>query len=147
MFPTSIKGTIELSTYGSSDIPRILTKIRANLESIKARDIYLSGNKISFRGGVFRLVSNWNVLSPVGSGEIEIIPGSPPVLKYSFSTVQILVIVTLMVLFTFGSMIQTIPIKLETFLFPILAFLWLFGINYLVAAFRLPRFVRRSVDA
>ncbi len=147
MFPTSIKGTIELSTCEPSDIPRILINVRSELEAASARDIHLSENKISFRGGIFRLVTNWNVLVPIGSGEIEVDPGSPPVLKYNFSTLEILVIASLMALFVGGSMALARPITLQTMEFPIVAWLWLFGMNYLVAAFRLPAFVRRAIDA
>jgi hypothetical protein len=147
MFPTSIKGTLVLSACASDDVPRFLSKIRAELESVKARHISLSGNKISFRGGVFRFVSNWNVLCPVGSGVIEVIPGTPPVLRYHFSCLEMLVVVSLMVLFLGLFLAQRSPIVLELFLFPVLAWLWLFGMNYLTAAIRLPRFVRRAVDA
>jgi len=147
MFPTSISGTLELPAFKSVGVEELLSLVSAEMDHANARDIRRVGTKLSFRGGVFRLVSNWNVLVPAGSGEIEILPGTPVRVRYHFSCIQMLVLVSLIVLAIGASTISSHPSDLTSYLIPLLAWLWLFGMNYLVASARLPALVRRAVDA
>jgi hypothetical protein len=44
------------------------------LERVKAKEISISGNRISFNVALFRLVSSLNILNPIDKGFIEITP-------------------------------------------------------------------------
>lgn len=141
MFPTSIKGQFERSMLQSEDINLTLSRVEQELVAVRASDVLRTGNKITFRGGIFRFVSNWNILVPIGYGEIEILPAS---VKYEFSCAQMLVLTTLMAGVMGMFMLSSVPV-FSTFslVAPLLMWLWLFGMNYLIAVVRLPAFVRK----
>ena len=142
MFPTSISGTVELPVLTPEQTPALVSALNIALEGARAFDISRTGNAITFRGGIFRFVSNLNVLVPVSSGVIEVRPGAPGTIVFRFSCMQLLIIVTVMALLT-GFVIpsnQPLAFKLGM---PALMWLWLFGMNYLIAKIRLPAFIRR----
>lgn len=147
MFPTGFKGEIETPPLRPQDVDDVLASIEEALVGAKAADITRVGNTISFRGGLFRFViGNWNVLHPVGHGEIEVVPGSPGAVRYDLSCVQMLVVATLMVGWLTVSMSSRGHVTLGTVLIPLIGWLWLFGMNYLIAAVRLPAFVRSAIS-
>ena len=88
---------------------------------------------------------NWNILVPVGRGEIEIVPGKPGTVKYGFSCVQMLILLTLMVGAMSVALISREGLSAHAIIFLVIGWLWLFGMNYVISAVRLPRFVRRAV--
>lgn len=147
MFPTSIEGTLDLPERSPAEASELLRRIERALVQAKANDLVRSNDRISFRGGVFRAVSSWNVLGPVGSGVIEVVQGSPSTIRYDFSCMELLIIVTLMAVVLGLSMIHGSPSSMISYVLPILAWLWLFGMNYIVASVRLPNFVKRAIDA
>ncbi len=63
------------------------------LRRVRARHITVDGNRITFKGGVFRFVSNWNVLSPFGTGELEFLPTTRQV-RYRLSLAQCIIVGT-----------------------------------------------------
>lgn len=146
MFPTSFKGEFKLPQLRPQDINLVLNGVEHELAMVKATSICRAGHKVSFRGGVFRLVFSGNVLFPVDYGEIEVLPSNPCVVRYNFSCVQMLVLATLLVVVFFAlpwmGGVRTVQ---DTLIVPIIFWLWLFGMNYLIAAVRLPRFVRKAV--
>lgn len=139
MFPTSFEGTIEMRALESTEVDLVLNQIEQALKAERATAISRTGNTVSFRAGLFRLVMRENVLAQVGKGEIEVLPGSPGTVKYRFSSVQMLLITTLMA--GFMGIVARSPVGFAV------TWLWLFGMNYLIGAFRLPRFVRKAVGA
>lgn len=150
MFPTSIDGEFEIPEYDSTKdgALRTLLKFERALFDNKAKNIKLVGTKLTFEGGIMRMVSNWNILVPVGYGEIEVRPGSPGKLIYRFSTRQMLAGATGMAAL-FGLLAAMGASGLAS-ANPVVIFLaawaWLFGMNYLFAAYRLPRFVRSVLE-
>lgn len=147
MFPTGFSGEFEVVAVEYRAIEVLLRRIECNLRAAGALDVRRSGNKVSFKGGLVRLVSRRNVLNDVGSGEIEIVPGSPAVVKYSFSCVQMLTFVTVLAgslavfLFAIGG------VSVVAFILPVVIWLLMFGMNFLLASERLAAFVRHSVSS
>lgn len=144
MFPTSFEGTLELPNITAQNLETAFRSMDSALRAVRASDIFRDGNRISFRAGIFRFVSNWNILVPVGSGWIQIEPGN---IYYSFSCMELLVITTVMVtlMSTAVAMVGDASSS-EVFGLFILGWAWLFGMNYLIGLFRLPRFIERSVS-
>jgi hypothetical protein len=109
---------------------------------MKAVDISQQVNIVSFRGGFFpfRFLSNLRVLGPVSRGEIEVLPGTPAVVKYRLSTVGMLVDVLVIALAMMIFIGITRSILMASLAFPLM-FGVFFGTNYLIAVFRLTSFV------
>jgi hypothetical protein len=98
-----IQGSAELPAPLREDASSILEDFELELERVSATDIVRAGTRITFRGGLFRgppfrrcipLHGNWNVLGPAGRGEIEILLDDPHRVRYHFSTVELLLMVT-----------------------------------------------------
>jgi len=145
MFPMSLDGEFKLTSPELEDISAILSKVEQALRAARATNISRIGNRVVFQGGIFRLVMNWNILVPVGRGEIEIVPGKPGTVKYGFSCVQMLILLTLMVGAMSVALISREGLSAHAIIFLVIGWLWLFGMNYVISAVRLPRFVRRAV--
>jgi hypothetical protein len=143
VFPTSINGQIELKALQPLHVETVMRGIKRQLETVKAVDIKRYSNTISFRGGFFpfRLVTNLNVLGPVSQGEIEVLHGTPAVVKYRLSTVGMLVDV-LVIALAMAIFIGITGNMVTASLAFLLMFGVLFGINYLIAVFRLASFLR-----
>ena len=124
--------------------------VETAMRKAKPNALTRDGAKITFRAGVFRfwLVTNWNVLIPIGSGELRFSQeGDRVLIHYSASLVELFVTVTLMLLIMLG----IVPLLAgEHTLWPLgflpLGWLWLFGMNYLTTKSRFPRFLRRAVE-
>jgi hypothetical protein len=142
LFLTHFDGEIEFQYLNAEDAHHILGHLRAALSAQHATDIHLSGNKVTFQVAIFRFVSNWNVLVPVDKGEIIVHSGTPGAVKYSFSFMRMFVSVTLMVILFFLLLLPNLRSNpLAVFAVPIIFWLFGFGLNYIVAIFRLKDFV------
>jgi hypothetical protein len=143
MFPTSINGQIELKALKSEHVEIVARGIKRQLEAMKALDINQHGNTISFRGGFFpfRFLSNLSVLGPVSRGEIEVLPGTPAIVKYRLSTVGMLVDI-LVIALAMAIFMGITRNPITAFLAFLFMFGVLFGMNYLIAEFRLTSFVK-----
>lgn len=65
--------SIKIQKFDNAIDDSILAKeIVKNLEKVRARNIEIIGNRITFTGGLFRFVTNWNFLVPITRGEIRI---------------------------------------------------------------------------
>ena len=62
------------------DARRLAGHLATCLRDVDARNVTVDGGRVQFHGGVFRMVSNWNVLVPFGSGELEVDVGRSRVL-------------------------------------------------------------------
>ena len=144
MFPLSIDGEIGLGSAEPDDA--ILSALRRALVAKKARNISTDGRRITFDAGIFRPVWNWNVLVPVGNGTIELVPGPPRRVRYAFSCRQMLACTTAMAVAMgcLGAHEYGAAVAAAIFAG---AWAWLFGMNYITAAMRLPGFVRDAVEA
>ena len=146
MFPLSITGSIKLQAISPQQVSGVVASIVAALERERASNVSIIGNTISFRAGVFRFVSRWNVLVPVASGTLEVKAGAPGSIVFRFSCIQFLAIFTTIVLIL-GLALPSEVSTVSHLVIPLVAWLWLFGMNYLIAAIRLPSFVRRAAEA
>lgn len=142
MFPLSITGELKISRLQNEGIDLVLNRVEQELAAVRATNVSRTANRITFKGGIFRFVSNWNILVPIGYGQIEVLPDC---VKYDFSCTQMLFAITVAVCVMGAFMLSSAPAN--TFSPITLAFiwLWLFGMNYLLSAVRLPAFVRRIV--
>jgi hypothetical protein len=65
-----ITGAVEFDRLvDSSSLPAHLS---ACLKDMDANAVRVSGKRITFEGGIFRLVTNWNVLVPFGFGDLVV---------------------------------------------------------------------------
>jgi len=145
-FPGSFSGAL---TLRDATVAQALARVESALDRERAFALQRSGSAIHFRGGVFRLVSGWNVLAAVSSGVVEMAPaGSGVQVRYRVAFTQLLVVVTGMVAFFLGPFVMMSPGPSMAGRLGILAFMWiwLFGANYALTRWRFPRFLRRAVE-
>jgi hypothetical protein len=145
MFPTGFSGQFEIVAVEYRTIEILLQRVERELRFARALAVRRSGNKVSFKGGIFRMAGRSNVLNPVSSGEIEIVPGNPAIVRYRFSCVQLLTFVTIFAsscaifLFSTGAILSGL-------IFPLIIWLSMFGLNFLGASATLPAFVRKAMQ-
>src|SRR5580693_8994219 len=74
------------------------------LRGVEARGVVIEANRVLFRGGVFRLVGNWNVLCPFGFGDLAV-DANLRQIRYRLSFRQLMLVATALTLFitVFGS--------------------------------------------
>lgn len=140
MFPLSITGEFKISRLQDNDVNLVLNRVEQELAAVRATNVSRTANRITFTGGIFRFVSNWNLLVPIGYGEIEVLPDC---VKYTFSCTQMLVATTVMVCIMGAFILFSAPVSAFSLITPVIIWLWLFGMNYLISAVRLPAFVRK----
>jgi hypothetical protein len=143
MFPFSRRGILEVPGL-EPDLA--LDRLRVALEKADARNLRRDGSRLVFYGGIFRFVGSWNILCPISTGEISASPMSDGAkVTYRLSFVEILVVVSLMLAFMAG--IAPGNARAESARMLLLGWSWLVGGNYLLTAWRFPRFLRRAVSA
>ena len=145
MFPLIISGRVESASISAEQVPVLVAGLSSALARARASDVTCAGNALAFRAGIFRLVFSWNVLVPVGSGAIQVHAGTSGIVQYRFSCVQMLIVVSIMMLLLAFLIPRTEPLVLRVGV-PVVLWLWLFGMNYMVASFRLPAFLRRALS-
>ncbi len=144
-------GTIQhdVETQGS----QLTQHLAECLRGVRARRVTVDGNRVSFRGGFFRFVSNWNVLVPFGAGELRVDARARRV-YYRLSFSQLMITVTSLVGFL-GYLMFFLPIPQRSVAFPptfvvvfcILAWLGLVGGNLVIGIARFQSFLRRSIES
>lgn len=111
------------------------------LRSAKASTVETTGSYVKFTAGIFRLVGNWNVLVPFGSGSLSVDPATHMV-RYDLNCSQMLVLVTLMTavmgrfMWTSGAPLWLLP----------LPWLWIVGVNLAVGIPRFRGFLKRALE-
>lgn len=141
MFPVSIEGTIPIGEIDAEEAEQRLARWQAWLHKSSARDIRREGDAVTFRAGMFRFVSNWNPLVAVSSGRVELRRASGTV-RYELSCRQMLVVSALMVGVLAASALRS---GRPPFALVPLMWLWLFGMNYLVASRRISNALRETL--
>jgi hypothetical protein len=147
-FPLSLNRCTQVQVTGDPEqyVEPVLTAISDWLKHKRARRIVRSAHSVSFSAGIFRLVTGLNPLGPIGSGSIAVSPDADGIdICYSFRFTELFVTVTVMVAAFFGPPMWRAP-NLDEFdaisLLGIL-WLWLFGGNYAITSFRVPRLLRK----
>jgi hypothetical protein len=155
-FPISIRGTVRIPIDGvdPTRVATVTRRVAAMLDTAGASIATQNDNTIAFRTRYFSGFGSRSVVVQLSSGSIEIDADSRELrLIYQASTVRMLVIVTAIscVAATFLlSMAQNSPAVDDLPVwFPVAAFaiawLWLFGGNYLMAKIRLGRWLEQGV--
>lgn len=123
-----------------------LSGLAAGLERVRASTIAREGSWVLFYVRFFRLVMNTNLLVPVESGAISAeVDGAAIRISYRLRTVRFCVIVTAMALFAAMAVYSGDHNLIRAAGMGLLAWLWLFGANYLVTLVRFRWFVKRCV--
>ncbi|MFO7908095.1 MAG: hypothetical protein R6U98_35970 [Pirellulaceae bacterium] len=131
---------------------RLAAHLAECLRGVHARRVTVDGNRVLFRGGLFRFVDRWNVLVPFGAGELHI-DTAARVVHYRLSFAQLMITVTLLVGFL-GCLMFFLPLPEGAGTFPpslvaaFCAFAWvaLVGGNAVIGLARFTTFLRRSIE-
>ena len=141
-FPFTKFGSFRVETPGSADghVEPLEVALLDWLIRQRPRDIARVPLSMTFKAGVLRLVSGWNILWPIGSGEIRLAADEGGIeVSYRLRFTELFVVTILVVVLLFGqiTVLNGSAITLE--LFAVLALVWLalFGGNYLIAPLRL----------
>lgn len=127
------------------------TFLKAMVEQLKAEkatSILVTGNRITFKGGLFRFVSGWNILTSVSSGYIEALPTRGGLfVTYYLSFRQLLIVATALGFVFMGDLLRekSLPIIAKIGI-PIVTLLFLFGMNFLMTVIRFPSFIERALQ-
>ena len=118
------------------------------LRSVDASKVDIIGNRVTFTAGIFRLVSNWNILVGFGSGDLTVDSAACKV-RYTLNCWQLVVVATVVTVFgaviLLASVSESVGKTLS--LLPVLPFMWLWfvGGNLAIGIPRFKSFVTRSV--
>jgi len=100
---------------------------------------------LSFRGGIFRFVDNWNALVPFGRGQL-IVDDERHAVRYHVSFRQLTYAATIMVVFgAAGGWFATKHDPVVSLFFAF-GWLWLVGGNLMIGIPRFQRFLRKAID-
>jgi len=125
---------------------RLLQTFQQELHRLSARKLDMSGDTVSFAGGGFRFVSNWNLLVPISRGKIVVMPIADGVtVRYQISFRELIVVATIMILamaVIFCGFEGRAGLASVAFFVPV-GWLWLVGMNIVIAIPRFNCFVKR----
>ncbi|HKP48122.1 MAG TPA: hypothetical protein VJT50_16090 [Pyrinomonadaceae bacterium] len=130
--------------------PEFFSRAARALDAWHARNITIAANRISFTGGIFRLVTNLNPLVPISSGHIEITQTDDEfVVFYEISFAEMLVIDSVMFLLFAGYILfspnaPAMPVG-ALVIFSVLGWLFLFGLNWLLGVVQFSSLVKSMV--
>ena len=147
-FPVSIDGSVYLqrSENGVEAIEKIGSRIEFLLKKESASSVWREGASVGFKVSMFRLVSRWNILGPLDFGTLRIEHRPPGIsIAYCVSTKRMLLAVSLVCAALFAFVTLTGG-RNRDFLVVLFAWVPLFGVNYLLAAYRFPRWIKRNLD-
>lgn len=147
-FPISMAGSfyVDVPEASDQDASRLKTAISEWLHEKRARSVSSTARGVSFRVGNSIFTPSWNPLVAISSGEIEIVPQETGIkVAYRLRFTQMLVLVTAMVILFLGPPILTASnlTPMQASLFLLMAWLWLFGGNYVITLYRVPRALKR----
>jgi len=127
--------------------PSVLANALADcLLEVDAKNVFIMGNFIFFTGGIFRLVSNWNVLGPFGRGELEIDPVGKQVL-FRLSLAQS-IITSFLSAAGLGIFMIAVGAPIQ-FVATFLPVIWIvpLGANYFTGVSRFSSFLNKSITS
>ena len=137
-----LKGTFEFDE--GVDSGALPAHLAACLARVHAREIQVDSNLISFSGGLFRFVGNWNVLVQFDTGELSVDPHKRCV-DYRVSVRQLVIVGT--ALCTLVTIVMVASSNWAgTAIVPLL-WLWLVGVNLAIGVPRFRGFIRRCIES
>jgi len=146
-FPVSARGKIVVDSVNTAEAMRA---VEAMLRKAKASSVTLGVDRIDFTAGFFRFVTSWNLLGAVNSGSVAFHQRERGVeIHYRLSFVQMLVFVSAMVVLFFGLYPVLAMSPQARVPLPALgvAWLWLFGGNYVITVLRFRSALRSACHA
>jgi len=128
------------------DRASLLAHLDFCLRKINARDVQISSDSVSFRGGLFRGVNNWNLLIPFGRGKL-VVDDVRHEVRYRLSFRQLML--AALTLLGLAACLAWSDFGHNPFTLVALAvgWLWLVGGNLAIGIPRFRRFLRDSIDA
>jgi len=128
------------------DTAALITHLADHLRKLDGRDIKISRASVSFRGGLFRGVNNWNILVPFGYGEL-IADETTHEVRYRLSFRQLICAATALLGLAF--VIGWSAAKFEPVVPLVVGFawLWLVGGNLMLGIPRFQRFLQDAIDS
>jgi hypothetical protein len=119
------------------------------LRDVNADAIKIEGSHIAFSGGIFRLVSNWNVLVPFGYGDLTVDAVTRQI-HYRLSSRQLVILATVVSVVIAAFVIFGMTASRGGPWQPILAipliWVWIVGGNLAMGPQRFQRFLRGAVS-
>jgi hypothetical protein len=144
---TRLEGSVELEHLSPEDAHHIIHHLSAALSAQRATDIHSEKYKVTFQVSMFRFVSNWNVLEPVDGGEFIAHPGAPGTIEYRFSLVRMFVSTTIItIIFSLTILLRLGLYISAVIVIPLVVWLFFFGLNYIIAVWRLQNFVWHTIE-
>ncbi len=162
-FPLSIAGSIVIDTHIYPElIPSVIVgRLQDLLSEAKASEVFVDGDTVGFTNRFIRMVSSWNILVPFDSGRFAVVPGADGLeVRYLLSTRRLLRAITMM-LGGFGAIMVAVTIVtdiadasgasevaqdgLGAAALPAILWLWVFGLNYLIARTRMPSWLKNGL--
>ena len=123
-----------------------LENVQQGLVKMRARNITVTKNSVSFTAGMFRFVTNMNPLVSITSGEITVDPQNG-VITYSLSFLELLVGVPILVgVLGILCISQNFPREFFQVGLPFIG-LSLLVLNYLLGVSQFKAFIRRCMKA
>jgi hypothetical protein len=143
-FPLSVDGCIRGAANDAASAARAVEQL---LRDTKASTIAVHGHEIEFGVRFFRLVSNWNLLVPIDSGRVVVHEREHAIeVEYHISLRRWFFVATgtVVIAYCVGRFLAVEPSG--GFPLPPLVFLWLFlfPLNYFIAALRFPAALRSA---
>lgn len=148
-FPSSFKSTLvtqrspdDIAEYELLELVKnALLERGAEVTIIESEKLYF---KVPFT--MFPKGGNTNILVPVSSGSIQVeIREGKYLLSFCLGFRRLLIL-SLFIALGFIAPISLLEKKDPQYWLPLVAWLWLFGGNYLITAFRFPRFLKKSAN-
>jgi hypothetical protein len=127
---------------GDIDQTMLAAHLADCLRQVDARMIEIDQNRVSFKGGAFRLVNNWNVLVPFGFGDLTINTTSRHI-SYRLSFRQLTLGATALV--ALGGVFLCASHSWQGFVFLPVMWAWLVGGNLAIGLPRFESFIRRAI--
>jgi len=128
---------------GDVDAAMLPAHIADGLRRMDARAVEVNENHVSFTGGIFRLVGNWNVLVPFGFGDLTVDSDAHHI-RYRVSFRQ-LVIGTTVIVGIMGGFIWYESRSWQGLLFIAVGWMWIVGGNCALGISRFESFLRRVI--
>ena len=150
--PFEMRGLLKTGIVNPSqdDYEGLCIEIEEILDKLKANNIEIINNrKVTFTGGIFRFVWNWNPLIPIDKGILKVgKKNDEALILYKISFVQMFLFCFLMVYGFMGwpmiiggykNFIESLPILS-------IGFLWLFGGNFLFGSIVFPSKIKKAIN-
>jgi hypothetical protein len=131
------------------DLTVLPTHLANCLRDVRAGAVVIEGSHIAFTRGMFRLVTNWNVLVPFGYGDLTVDAINRQI-YYRLSSRQLVISATvvsvLIAVFVIVGMTASRGGPWQPILAIPLIWVWIVGGNLATGQWRFQRFLRRAVS-